>query len=265
VGVAIDGLAKGVTFTLLDRVAVPADVLKNTQEELSRQFDTQKPVFSLEAEKVFWYDAIQRTFTDNGQGGGRLLVRGLPYVVTDDWKQNLWRFVSFSYPDRKDAVMKIDKYFMKADELFALSPRDLHNQGIDPNEWAEALQPSFMLKMQGPAHYRVGQITWRMKTGREALLTVLAVMSYEKEKGQYPASLDELLEAGYLKKLPMDPYSDGPLVYRRTESGFLLYSFGRNLKDDGGELGLSSRGTPRMWADNGDTVFWPVLKPQVKK
>jgi len=265
VGVAIEGLANYETFTLLDRVAVPADVLKRAQEELDKQFGRQEPVFSMESEKVFWYDQIQRTFTDDGQGGGRLLVRGLPYVFTNDWKDNLWRFVSFSYPDRKDAVTKIDKYFMKADELFALSPRDLQNEGIDANEWAEALQLSFMLKMQGPAHYRVGQIAWRMKTGREALLTVLAVERYEKEKGRYPASLDELVSADYLKKLPMDPYSDGPLVYRNTESGFLLYSFGTNLTDDGGELGLSSRGTPRMYMDNGDWVFWPMPESQIKK
>jgi len=63
----------------------------------------------------------------------------------------------------------------------------------------------------------------------------------------------------------MDPYSNGPLVYKKTDSGFLLYSFGMNLMDDGGELGLSSRGTPRMWMDNGDWVFWPVPESQVKQ
>ncbi len=57
-------------------------------------------------------------------------------------------------------------------------------------------------------------------------------------------------------------FGDGPFVYRKTESGFLLYSFGMDLKDDSGKLGLSSRGTPRMWADNGDWVFWPMAKPQ---
>ncbi len=96
-------------------------------------------------------------------------------------------------------------------------------------------------------------------------MTVLAIMRYEKEKGQYPADLDELVEAGYLKKLPMDPYSDAPLIYQKTEGEFLLYSLGTNLTDEGGKLGLGSRGTPRMWADNGDWVFWPVSKSQVKK
>ena len=265
VGIAIEALANSATFDLLDRVAVPADVLKNTYEELYTQFNRQKPVISMEAEKVFWYDQIQRTFTDDGQGSGRMLARGIPYVITDDWKEILWRFASFDYPDRQEVLANIDKYFMKADELFALSPRDLQNEGIDANEWAEALRLSYMLKMQGPARYRVGQITWRLKTGRQALLTVLAVIRYEKEKGRYPSDLEELIEAGYLKKLPMDPFSDGQLVYRKTESGFLLYSFGENLKDDGGELGLSSRGTPRMWMDNGDWVFWPVEKPQIKQ
>ena len=261
-GIAIEGLANSVTFDLLDSVALPADLLKNTLQELNEQFDTQKPVISLEAEKAFWYDQIQWAFTDDGQGNGRMLARGMPYVVTDDWKQILWRFVSFNHPDRKDAVTTIDKYFMKADELFALSPRDLQNEGIDANEWDDALRLSYMLKEQGPAQYRVGQISWRVKTGRQALLTVLAVMRYEKEKGEYPASLKELVKAGFLKKLPIDPYSNAPLVYRRIESGFIIYSVGMNLTDDGGVLGLSSRGTPRMWMDNGDWVFWPVAKPQ---
>ena len=265
VGVAIEGLAHNAIFMLLDRIDVPADVLKSTQEELDKQLGRHEPVISWEAEKVFWYDTIQRTFTDDGKGGGRMLVRGLAYVVTDDWKENLWRYVSFSFPDRKEMVAKIDRYFGRFDELLDETPWDLHDVDIEDQGPNEVQITPFMLSLLGPAHRGVSQIAWRMKTGKEALLTVLAVMRYEKEKGQYPASLDELVEAGYLKKLPMDPYSDGPLVYRRTDSGFLLYSFGINLTDDGGKLGLGSRGTPRMWADNGDWVFWPVPKPQVKQ
>ncbi len=266
VGLAMEGLAHNAIFMLLERVDVPADVLKRAQEELDKQFGTQEPVFSMEAEKVFWYDAIQRTFTDDGKGGGRMLVRGMAYVVTDDWKENLWRYVSFSYPDRQEVVANIDKYFERFAEILAETPWDLRNEAIDEQEWNQEVRiVPLMLKIITPAYRRVSQIAWRMKTGRQALLTVLAIMRYEKEKGQYPASLDGLVEAGYLKELPMDPHSDGPLIYRRTNGGFLLYSFGMDLTDDGGKLGLDSRGTPRMWADNGDWVFWPVPKPQVKK
>lgn len=263
VGIAIEGLANGTTFRLLDRIDVPAEVLKNAQEEFDKQFGRQVPVISMEGEKVFWYDQIQRTFTDDGQGGGRMLARGMAYVVTDDWKENLWRFVSFNYPNRREVVANIDKYFERFAEIVTETPLELSDEVIDEQVWNEVNITPIMLKIQTPAHERVGQIAWRMKSGREALLAVLAVMRYEKEKGLYPAGLDELVKAGYLKKLPMDPYSDGPLVYRKTESGFLLYSLGTNLTDEGGELGLRG-GKPRMWADDGDWVFWPVVKPPAK-
>ncbi|MFZ2147883.1 MAG: hypothetical protein WAV28_11745, partial [Sedimentisphaerales bacterium] len=244
VGIAIEGLANSTIFMLLDSVDVPADVLKNAQEELDGQFRKQEPVFSMEAEKVFWYDAIQRTFTDDGQDSGHLLARGLPYVFTNDWKDNLWRFVSFNYPDRQEMVAKIDEYFRRFAEILAETPYDLRDEAIDEQEEnEEARIAPIMLKINIPAYRRVSQTAWRLRTGRQALLTVLAVMRYEKEKGRYPAGLEELVKAGYLKELPRDPYSDGPLIYRRTDEGFLLYSFGVNLKDDGGKLGLGSRGT----------------------
>jgi hypothetical protein len=261
VGVAIEALAHNVIFTILQKVDVPAEALQSVQQELERQFGKKEPVISLEAEKAFWYDQIQRTFTDDGRGGGRVLLRGLPYVVKD-WMGGLWGLVSFSYPDRREVMARTDKYFGRTAELFDKTPWDLNAEGIDSDAWHENLQASLMLDIVGPAHSRVGQIGWRTKTSRLAVLSVLAIMRCRKEKGAYPASLDELVAAGYLKRLPMDPYSDGTLVYRETDDGFLLYSLGADLKDDGGKLGLSGDGKPRMWADNGDWVFWPVHKPQ---
>ena len=66
-----------------------------------------------------------------------------------------------------------------------------------------------------------------------------------------------------MEEMPNDPYSDGPLVYRRTDESFILYSFGMNLKDDGGKLGLGKDGRPRMWASDGDWIFWPVPESEV--
>ena len=100
---------------------------------------------------------------------------------------------------------------------------------------------------------------------RLGLLTMLALARFEKDKGKYPENLRAVVETGYLEQLPIDPYSDGTLVYKRTDDGFLLYSFGTNLKDDGGKLGLGRNGKPRMWADNGDWVFWPVPKSQITR
>ncbi|UCH35897.1 MAG: hypothetical protein JSV65_05960 [Armatimonadota bacterium] len=61
----------------------------------------------------------------------------------------------------------------------------------------------------------------------------LLLKAHKGESGRYPESLAELDEfAG--RELPADPFSGKPFVYRREGDGFLLYSWGANLEDDGG-------------------------------
>jgi len=109
-----------------------------------------------------------------------------------------------------------------------------------------------------PAKDRVSEIAYRGKASYQATITVLALRRWRLEKNEYPANLDELVAAGYLKELPADPFSDKPLVYKKTGDDFTLYSVGCNFKDDGGESGKDSKGRPTKWRGNGDTVFWPV-------
>jgi hypothetical protein len=45
------------------------------------------------------------------------------------------------------------------------------------------------------------------------------------------------LHPRYLSAIPMDPYSGRPLVYRRVGDTYVLYSVGRDGKDDGGRFG----------------------------
>lgn len=61
----------------------------------------------------------------------------------------------------------------------------------------------------------------------------LLLKAYKGERGEYPESPEEL-EALMGQELPMDPFSGRPFVYRREGAGFLLYSLGGNLEDDGG-------------------------------
>jgi hypothetical protein len=66
--------------------------------------------------------------------------------------------------------------------------------------------------------------------------------------------LEKLVDGGYLKQLPADPFSGGALVYKKTDDGFTLYSVGLDMVDDGGA------GTARnRWRDEAkDAVFWPT-------
>ena len=65
----------------------------------------------------------------------------------------------------------------------------------------------------------------------------LALAAHRSEHGVYPAQLADLAPA-YVKTVPNDRFSDEPLRYAPTAGGraaYVLYSVGKNLKDDGGK------------------------------
>jgi len=105
---------------------------------------------------------------------------------------------------------------------------------------------------------KIIEIEYRSRTDTQALITTLALMRYKSDKGAYPAALPELVRAGYIKELPTDPFSNNPLVYQQTRESFTLYSFGVDYDDDGGDMARNRKGNIRMWANEGDAVFWPV-------
>jgi hypothetical protein len=100
----------------------------------------------------------------------------------------------------------------------------------------------------------------------EALVTILAILRFNIAKGYLPEKLDELISNGYLKAVPSDPYSSGPLVYKRTEDNFKIYSVGEDFSDDGGviEVVNTSRKMPGFrgttiipHVHSPDIVYWP--------
>jgi len=98
-------------------------------------------------------------------------------------------------------------------------------------------------------------VCYNKKARFKALVTVLALENWKLEKEMYPENLTELIIAGYLEELPMDPYSDKPLVYKKTDDGFILYSIGEDFKDDGGKADYYKSGRIKRAYDR---VFWPV-------
>lgn len=67
-------------------------------------------------------------------------------------------------------------------------------------------------------------------------LAVLAVALAlcRAETGKLPEHLADL-SPKYLPAVPVDPFGGGDLIYRRTAEGFIVYSVGSNLRDDGGQ------------------------------
>jgi hypothetical protein len=73
----------------------------------------------------------------------------------------------------------------------------------------------------------------RNRIDRALTRTAIALAIHRAEHGGYPESLDDLVP-DVLATSPVDPVYGGPLGYRRTDDGFLVYSIGFNGVDDGG-------------------------------
>lgn len=71
----------------------------------------------------------------------------------------------------------------------------------------------------------------------------LALVAHRSQNSAYPESLDAL-EPSLSANILLDPFSGKQFVYKREGRGFVLYSFGSNLTDDGGKEADPRRGSP---------------------
>ena len=85
----------------------------------------------------------------------------------------------------------------------------------------------------------------RMKEG----ILALTLKIYKEKYGDYPESLNKLTPE-ILTSLPLDPFTGKNYIYRKKDQGFIVYSLGDNLEDDGGK---SHRGM--KWKGDFDIVW----------
>jgi len=96
------------------------------------------------------------------------------------------------------------------------------------------------------------------ETERQMAIAAIALERYRLRRGRYPDSLKDLVP-DFIPEPPID-YMDGkPLRYRRTLKSFLLYSIGRNGRDDDGDPTSGNFAEPlSIW--NADDAVWPTAK-----
>jgi hypothetical protein len=77
----------------------------------------------------------------------------------------------------------------------------------------------------------------------EVTATGLACESYRSSHGKYPRKLEELVPR-FIAAIPADPFTGEPLLYALRPPGFVVYSVGEDLADDGGVHGALDRYRP---------------------
>jgi hypothetical protein len=303
VGMNIERMAVDTARVVLDKVNVERETLTDFQQSFEKLLEKNIFTLQFDGERLGLYDEIQRSFTD-GLGDGHIIPKHIkelyPMVQVIGLSANTetvssaesqkpsWfskfmsnvrhgiyeaggfikksAYILFLHPDKQQTYQAAEELYDLFESLTVKTPGQIGIEKIDTEkETMEIIKGNILLEMLVPAVVRVNELSHRNKTDSQALLTILAILRYKNGKGFYPGNLQELITTGYLKELPNDPYRDRPLIYRRTDDSFVLYSVGPNFTDEGGEPGKDSKGRVRNWRDNGDTVFWPVLKPDAER
>ncbi|MEN6336044.1 MAG: CPBP family intramembrane glutamic endopeptidase, partial [Phycisphaerales bacterium] len=260
-GIAIRTLMIGTVRGVLAFESPEPETLAAMQHQLEQLGDADPNSLDFAIERLVWQDGIQRAFTDEGDGRGRV-----PHVAMAQWEglpsplRTLFdpmtpdQSPDFFGLDRQQTARGAKEFLDNIGIAAARTPWEFRNE---PNGVSrvldDALAVNTYVRLWGNACLGVVQRPWQEKADLDALVATIAAIRYEKVRGEYPESLAQLVEAGLLRRAPRDPYSDGPLIYKRGEGVFQLYSRGVDFDDDGG--------VPSHWGDGpdgGDQVFWPI-------
>jgi hypothetical protein len=276
VGLGIKQAAVQNALIILDKSKVEDKALEFLQNALQSELNNDDYMPDIRAEKLFLYDALQRTFIDNGKGAGRLAWSvGFYYdTLCGAWPNLKRRLNCFIGPRRNEIMEQIKQVLDISAELMPKTPWQVKSRGIDYFEKIKAINNSnFFLRVLGISPKSTFHLYHKTKTQTEALITTLAVLRFKNDKNRFPSKLDELVSTGYLQSVPMDPYSDGPLVCKLIEDDFKLYSVGIDFSDNGGVVKVNHM-SMSVWpgtishAQSSDIVYWPVQqleKPEHRK
>ena len=163
-----------------------------------------------------------------------------------DW--NVTMRMGNKYYDRIVKIMKIDNRSLRKQQMAQMekeldelkdkvtNPRNLGLSFLSkkPSTVIGEAMGNILISLMLPAVSATTEAQDRISQQYEVLDTAVALKSYHQDYGKYPKRLADLVEEDYLKAMPIDRYTEQPLVYKPTAKGFTLYSVGRNEQDDDG-------------------------------
>ena len=259
-----------------------------TDEQLGRLAHRFSALFGgrlrprLDGERMVVDDLVQRLYTDDGAGGGRLTAEGLSALTSLGSPGDVVGAGPFApiagllVANRRELTEEVGRWFTMIEAEYAkpLWQRDLNRIQREINDRMQS--PLYVstylfipLMMEPLAH--VGTRPELVTQERDAVCVAIALELYRRRHGSWPSSLDALVPE-LLPEIPPDRFDGRPLRYRLIDDQPVVYSVGADRDDDGAMLprGGFSRYAPANatlvndegTGVDGDWVLWPVVRPQ---
>jgi hypothetical protein len=258
-------------------------------------------------EKMLFDDCLQRAYTDDGQGNGRMTWAGLQYLdhLSSSPANGL---LSVCRADTKDPGAQLGARLVSPGVAAVIGSREENSQFYrslmeemialhqgDPWKWdrsaIDAHQQRFEDGIQGPAnglkHAFVGLLlpaisavyvaAERTAQTRDAAEVAIALEVWHRRHGTWPERLEQLVP-DLLPAVPADRLDGQPLHYVVRDGQPVLYSVGRDRRDDGGRATPSPNDAiPTDYAPqtaemakrevaleaSGDWILWPPLSEEL--
>jgi hypothetical protein len=215
----------------------------------------------LEGERAFIADVLQRMYTDNGRGSGRLTPEGVRWF--DGW------FGSTDSP--RPGAMFVDPVLsvaapsraMVQAEWELIAATALRDAGLPPPQRSQFGSEHELMELKAqlrrydvipilmPALDSAMHKVDEARLARDGAIAALAIERHRLRHGAYPGSIEEvwLEQPG---RVAPDPYDQWLLKYVLRKGRPVLYSVGPDGVDDGGDFGtLGTRNRPV------DVLLWP--------
>ncbi len=249
-----------------------------------------EPRIDLSGERRFFEDLVQRIYTDDGNGDGRITAEGVQTLLSVSGTAG-GRKPEFSpaplapvaaalVADRADMMAMYDRFWALILERAGRPMWEYESPNpVDQEIWRLREHPLDYVRylpivLLMPALDTTSLTAERIAQQRDALLVGLALELYHREHAAYPDSLGALVPA-YLPAVPPDRFTGEPLRYALADGSPRLWSCGVDGDDDGGRPPAGSRDLSWRWlpedqlrasldarsgADNydGDWVLWPI-------
>jgi hypothetical protein len=222
-------------------------------------------LLSFEPERIYFDDMLQRSFTDDGSGNGRLTPQGVAFYFSgaDDpnsrmrwWEKAAHPVAGLLLPSRRKLKEEFTRALDLAEGNLKLALRD--------TDWRNPEVARWWVLWGLPAYKRSQNAAERLLGHRDGVAAGIALELYRQEHGGYPESLNALVPE-FLSEAPIDRVTGAPAHYRVVTGQPLIYSVGADRKDDEGRYILNPT-QAGFWDSNpdnlpkGDWVLYPTVK-----
>jgi len=172
------------------------------------------------------------------QGMRNLIVQG---NLTEE---NL-RIIEAALPQTKDNWAEISSKIIEFETLY-------RRKNMGP---LDRLQFAWQRMRIEDTSGRIQEDYLRLLADRRINRILIALRRYKNKNDHWPESLD-VIQSSLQAEIFVDPFNNGPFVYKLTSDSFKLYSKGKNNIDEDGEY-RSNWPEKAEPAEPDDWLFWP--------